>query len=60
LTNSFARLTSAIRGELLVIDARHIHVKIEAIKQRTGDSLLKACVSIYPPHREYDANKMRL
>jgi hypothetical protein len=48
LPHGLARLARTIRREFFVIDARHVHVNIEAIEQRAADSLLIACVSIAP------------
>ena len=47
----FTRFACAIGSEFFVIDARHVDMNIEAIEQWSGNSLLKARDSIYPPPR---------
>jgi hypothetical protein len=42
LANGVRRLTQLLPKELLVVDAWHVHMDVDAVEQRTGDALLVA------------------
>jgi hypothetical protein len=43
LAHRAGRLAQALDAELLVLDARHLDMDVDAVEQRIGDTLLVAC-----------------